>query len=34
MATEAKAIIDNQDQIQIKQSLQYLNNFRDQIIKK
>ncbi len=31
--TEAKAIIDNQDQIQIKQSLEYLNNFRDQIVK-
>ena len=30
---EAKAIIDNQDQIQIKQSLQYLNNFRNQLIK-
>ena len=31
--TEAKAIIDNQDQIQIKQSLQYLNNFRNKLIK-
>jgi hypothetical protein len=31
--TEAKTIIDNQDQIQIKQSLQYLNNFRNQLIK-
>lgn len=30
---EAKAIIDNQDQIQIKQSLQYLNNFRNKLIK-
>jgi hypothetical protein len=30
---EAKTIIDNQDQIQIKQSLQYLNNFRNKLIK-
>ena len=31
--TEAKTIIDNQDQIQIKQSLEYLNNFRNKLIK-
>ena len=30
--TEAKALIDNQDQIQIKQSLKYLNNFRNKLI--